>query len=58
MSALVDSIHAHLRTPYKTLVELLAGGEADKEPLEGRAVSYSFIERARNTDSAQETATK
>ena len=58
VSALVDSIHAHLRTPYKTLVELLAGGEADKEPLEGRAISYSSTDRAWNTDSAQETATK
>lgn len=58
VSALVDSTHAHLRTPYKTLVEVLAGGEADKEPLEGRAISYSSTERAWNTDSAQETATK
>lgn len=58
VSALVDSIRAHLRTPYKTLVELLAGGEADKEPLEGRTVSYSSTERAWNTNSAQEMATK
>ena len=58
VSALVDSIYAHLRPPYKTLVELLAGGEADKEPLEGRAISYSSTDRAWNTDSAQEMATK